>query len=70
MDGEVFGRGGNFPEVMVMAAEDREMGNTMSDEPKRFEEVKRTSCGSTAAGADMGVCLLGLAGDRARGPIS
>jgi hypothetical protein len=51
--GEVFGRGGCFPGVIVTVDGDGGMSNVMSDEPKRLEGAKRTECWGGAAGADM-----------------
>jgi hypothetical protein len=53
--GEVFGRGGCLPGVIVTDG-DGGMGNVRSDEPKRLEGVKRTERWGGAASEDIGAC--------------
>jgi hypothetical protein len=65
-NGEVFGRGGGFPEETVTAGGEGRTGNVMSEESDRVEGVKRTPYERGAGSAELGACSREWDGDRAR----
>jgi hypothetical protein len=56
VNGEVFGRGGGFPEETVTAGGEGRTGNVMSEESDRVEGVKRTPYERGAGSAELGAC--------------
>jgi len=56
VNGEVFGRGGNFSAVVMTVNEDFGMDNVSSDKPERVVGAKRTPYGRSAGDAEWGFC--------------